>query len=74
MLKGCRGAMFNKKWFDKSAISDTRVNIRSTVESLRWDHVQQERATSAAAAVAAAAATAAAAAPAAASAAGSDRK
>ena len=55
MLKGCRGGVFNKKWFDKSAISDTRVSIRNTVESLRWDHVQQERAISAAAAAAPAA-------------------
>lgn len=38
--------MFSKKWFDKSVISDTRKTIRSTVESLRWDCVQQERAVS----------------------------
>ena len=42
--------MFNKKWFDKSAISDTRVSIRNTVESLRWNQLQRERANRAAAA------------------------
>lgn len=35
--------MFKKNWFDKTAISDTRVSIRRTVERLRWQHVQQER-------------------------------
>ncbi|CAN0099242.1 unnamed protein product [Pylaiella littoralis] len=54
-----RGGMFNKNWFDKRVISDTRKNIRGTVESLRWDCVEQERAagtTNAAAATATAAA------------------
>lgn len=36
--------MFSSKWFDKSVIADTRKTIRSTVETLRWDCLQQERA------------------------------
>lgn len=39
-----RGGIFSKKWFDNSAISETRTTIRNTVESLRWDCVEQERA------------------------------
>lgn len=37
-----RGGMFSNRWFDKSVISDTRKTIRNTVESLRFDHMQQE--------------------------------
>ena len=46
--------MFSTKWFDKSAISDARKTIRNTVESLRWDQVQQERTSAANSASAAA--------------------
>lgn len=47
LSKGCRGGMFSKKWFNESAIRDTRRTIRSTVERLRWDHVQEQQADSA---------------------------
>lgn len=39
-----KGGMFSNRWFDKSVISDTRKTIRNTVESLRHDQLQQERA------------------------------
>lgn len=42
-----RGGMFSTRWFDKSVISDTRKTMRNTVEGLRWDRVQQERASTA---------------------------
>ncbi|CAN0393592.1 unnamed protein product [Ascophyllum nodosum] len=43
LSKSCRGGMFNKKWFDHSAISHTRKTIRDTVEALRWDANEQQR-------------------------------
>jgi len=41
-----KGGMFTTKWFDQSVISDTRQTIRNTIESLRWDSKQRERARS----------------------------
>ncbi|CAN0127182.1 unnamed protein product [Ectocarpus sp. 8 AP-2014] len=44
-----KGGIFSKKWFDSSVISATRKTIRDTVETLRWDCLEEERGAAAAA-------------------------
>lgn len=41
-----KGGMFTSTWFDKSVIADTRKSITRTIETLRWDCMQQERVSS----------------------------
>ncbi|CAN0094736.1 unnamed protein product [Ectocarpus fasciculatus] len=47
-----KGGVFSKKWFDSSVISGTRKTIRDTVETMRWDCLEKERAATDAAAAA----------------------